>query len=352
MGIFRICDSLRGVHGLFSPLGTIRVGEYYLDRLHDEPGIVITETEKRSGRHHVFGLRDMLAADPAEILKEAKIEPDSVKFNWELYHSSHPAFIIRRISSVLRPPETITFELKDSILRAEGEASHQWIIESEKLSEAIPGILGFRSDNVIALELKQIEAIRGKIENTLFFFERVSVTVKPEQKEALDELVKDIKNIYDLAQIFDKPVRIEIIGHTDSVGSDERNLEISKERADELFSILVSKGFDAEMFTSKGVGAGEPLKEELSEADREFNRCVSFRVIIDTEESRTDESEDVSSDEKNGVSEADSDSSDETNRVSESEPDSSPEENRGSEAGPAPEKNAGKEETHLPPNWG
>lgn len=282
----------------------------YLDRLHEEPGIVITETEKQSGKYHVFGLRDTLAADPVEILKEAKIKPGSVKFNWELYHSSHPTFIIRRISSVLRPPETITFELKDGILWAEGKASHQWIIESEKLSETIPGILGFRSDNVIDLDLKQIEIISEKIENTLFFFDRVSVTVKSDQKDAVDELVKDVKNISDLVQIFDKPVRIEIIGHTDSVGSDERNLEISKKRADELFSILVSKGFNAEMFISKGVGAEEPLKEEISEADREFNRCVSFRVIIDSEETRSDESENISPEDRSGADKAESDPSD------------------------------------------
>ncbi len=107
----------------------------YLEKLHKEPGIVVTETDKRSGKYYVFGLRDMLASDPVELLKESQIEPDKVKFDWELYNSSHPEFMVRRIRKILNPPETVKFELKDGILKAEGEAPYQWIVESEKLAE-------------------------------------------------------------------------------------------------------------------------------------------------------------------------------------------------------------------------
>ncbi|MCP4345282.1 MAG: OmpA family protein [Desulfobacterales bacterium] len=253
----------------------------YLEKLHDAPGIVITETEKKfSGNYYIFGLRDTLADDPASLLKGLRIKPEKVKYKWELYHSSHPDFVIRRIKSILRPPETITFELKDNILYAKGSASHQWVVETGKLVESIPGILGFHSENIIDTDLENIDVTMKKIEKTLFLFDTVSTRIKPGQENLLDELTRDIKEINRLAQIFDKRVYIEITGHTDSVGTDEKNREISQKRAEELASAFVDRGLKNEIFTIRGVGANEPLKEELSEADREYNRSVSFKLEV------------------------------------------------------------------------
>jgi OOP family OmpA-OmpF porin len=261
----------------------------YLERLHDEPGIVITETKRQSGKFYVFGLRDPLSAEPLEILRKVKLEPDKVKFDWELYHSSHPDFIIRRIKTILRPPETVSFELKNNILHVSGAAPRQWLADAEKLVETIPGILGFQSDKVIVIELNDIEVFKKKIENTFFFFDTVSTKIKAGQEPLVEDLVKDIKETEQLTKSFDKNLRIEIIGHTDSKGTDERNLEISRNRAEEMLSLLISQGLSPEMFTLKGVGAREPLKEEISEPDREFNRCVNFAVMIQNKDGSKDE---------------------------------------------------------------
>jgi len=260
----------------------------YLEHLHEAPGIVITEAERRSGAYHVFGLRDTLAKDPVAMLRASKIDPARVRFNWELYHSSHPEFIIRRITSILRPPSTVTFEIRDNILYGKGSASHQWIEEAEKLAEAIPGILGLRTDDILDSELKRIELMSEKIENLLFFFDTVSTTVKPDQAHLLSELSSDIGELDRLTQIFDKTFQIEVVGHTDAKGSDQRNLEISQRRANELSDRLLAAGVREEILITTGVGANEPLREELSEADREFNRCVNFRVTVSGEDDRTD----------------------------------------------------------------
>ncbi len=257
----------------------VRWGDY-LERLHNEPGIVITETKRQGGKFYMFGLRDPLSAEPLEILRKVNLAPDKVKFDWELYHSSHPDFVIRRIKTILRPPETVTFELKGNILHVSGAAPRQWLIDAEKLAETIPGILGFQSDKVLIIELNDIEVFKKKIENTFFFFDTISTKIKAGQETVMEDLVKDIKEADHLTKIFDKNLRIEIIGHTDSKGTNERNLEISRSRAEEMLSLLISQGLMPEMFTLRGVGAGEPLKEEISEADREFNRCVNFAVII------------------------------------------------------------------------
>jgi len=120
----------------------------YVDRLRDEPGIVITETEKRSGKYYVFGLRDPLAADPKEMLKEENIKPESVVFQWQGYRALDPEFTVTRARKILQAPETVTLDFKDGVLYAVGYAPPHWAIEARKLAIAIPGVLQFNEEKL------------------------------------------------------------------------------------------------------------------------------------------------------------------------------------------------------------
>jgi OOP family OmpA-OmpF porin len=120
----------------------------YVNRLRAEPGIVITETEKRSTKYYVFGLRDPLAADPKEMLKEENIEPESVVFQWQGYRALDPEFTIKRARKLIQPPETVTLDFKDGVLYAVGYAPPQWAVEARKLAVAIPGVLQFNDEKL------------------------------------------------------------------------------------------------------------------------------------------------------------------------------------------------------------
>lgn len=253
---------------------------HYVEMLKDEPGIVVTSTEKRAGKYYIFGLRDPLAPDPVKMLKGANVQPQKIISHWEPYHSFYPEFMLHRIKAILRPPETMTLNFKDGILHAYGSASNQWILETRKIVKTIPGIAQFQEDNVIDTDLKALQTIRGKIEREFLSFESGSVRITSDQENRLQELAKDIKRLHALAQVLGKRGCIEIVGHTDSTGPEKTNLKISRERADRILSMLISKGLKAEDFTTTGVGSKEPLKQEISELDRELNRCVMFRVIL------------------------------------------------------------------------
>ena len=120
----------------------------YVDRLRSEPGIVITDTEKRSGKYYVFGLWDPLAADPKEMLKQENIEPEIVVFQWEAYRALHPEFTITRARKLLQPPETVNLDLKEGVLYAVGYAPPQWAFEARKLAIAIPGVFQFNEEKL------------------------------------------------------------------------------------------------------------------------------------------------------------------------------------------------------------
>ena len=92
-------------------------------------------------------------------------------------------------------------------------------------------------------------------------------------------IVEDIQKLTALAQALDEKLRIEIIGHADSNGSEAVNLQISKERAQTLLSILADSGLNAENILAHGIGSQEPLDEEFDQSNVASDRRTTLRVI-------------------------------------------------------------------------
>ena len=72
-------------------------------------------------------------------------------------------------------------------------------------------------------------------------------------------------------------------GHTDSQGSDEYNLKLSKERAASVREFLVSKGIPASRLTSEGYGESRPIATNNTAAGRQENRRVEISLDKDKE---------------------------------------------------------------------
>lgn len=73
--------------------------------------------------------------------------------------------------------------------------------------------------------------------------------------------------------------RLSIEGHTDSVGTEEDNLELSRRRAESVMAWLVEYGIEASRLEAHGFGESRPVAEGDSRAAREENRRVELRVI-------------------------------------------------------------------------
>lgn len=74
-------------------------------------------------------------------------------------------------------------------------------------------------------------------------------------------------------------VRVDIEGHADEIGSDDYNLTLSGERADEVKNLLVEYGVKAELVTH-AYGESKPLAKGHSYVDRQQNRRVEFIVTL------------------------------------------------------------------------
>ena len=74
-------------------------------------------------------------------------------------------------------------------------------------------------------------------------------------------------------------VNIAVYGHTDSVGSDEANLLLSKARAKSCMDYLIAHGVPAKRLQSQGFGESKPIDTNDTPEGRAKNRRVEFKVV-------------------------------------------------------------------------
>jgi outer membrane protein OmpA-like peptidoglycan-associated protein len=79
-------------------------------------------------------------------------------------------------------------------------------------------------------------------------------------------------------------VSLVIEAHTDDVGSEGYNLELSQRRAQSVLKHLVERGVDARRLTPVGHGKNQPIASNGTEEGRSLNRRVEFRMTVRGEE--------------------------------------------------------------------
>ena len=242
----------------------------YVERLRNEPGIVVSENGWREGKRFLSGLRDPLARDPNLVMQEFQIDTNDVVSHWEPFQSLTPEFALSRARSLLSPPETVKLSVKDGALVAEGFATHEWVTETRKAARFLPGLAGIHDENLLDL---------NRIQDPLLMFQVDRSDLVPGQDEKFNLLVGDIERLQAIAVELKKNVRLEISGHADGTGTDDRNAVLSEERARAIATALESRLPKWPNLTIHAVGSRERVKEEVTEADRATNRSVRFRVV-------------------------------------------------------------------------
>lgn len=103
-------------------------------------------------------------------------------------------------------------------------------------------------------------------------FEFDSDEVRPEANEFLSQLVAHIRKPPKAKQVI-------IEGHTDSIGRDVYNLDLSRRRARSVKAYLVKNfGMDAKMIRTVGYGETKPIGDNGNYQGRRMNRRVEFKI--------------------------------------------------------------------------
>lgn len=102
-------------------------------------------------------------------------------------------------------------------------------------------------------------------------FESGSAVLTPAGRAVLDELVGPLKSL---------PAhrKVQVVGHTDSVGGRDANIALSAARADAVKAYLVSRQIPAQMIEASGVGPDRPVASNATAEGRARNRRIEFRV--------------------------------------------------------------------------
>lgn len=84
-----------------------------------------------------------------------------------------------------------------------------------------------------------------------------------------------------LVEILEKNpnLRIEVSGHSDNLGSEAVNQQLSEQRARTVVNYLVAHGVTTDRLTFAGYGGSRPIAPNDTEEGRQANRRVEFKVI-------------------------------------------------------------------------
>lgn len=114
------------------------------------------------------------------------------------------------------------------------------------------------------------EILDGRIVTNNIHFETGSAEIIPRS-------FAEIKRIADVMNA-NPDMSFGIEGHTDNVGTDSSNLELSKARAASVMAALIEMGIDGSRLTATGFGEAIPMEDNDTPEGRAMNRRVEFVV--------------------------------------------------------------------------
>jgi OOP family OmpA-OmpF porin len=104
-------------------------------------------------------------------------------------------------------------------------------------------------------------------------FDYNSFTIQHEAEKELNNLLIYLKT--------NPEINLQISGHTDDIGTDEYNLELSINRAKSVYNWLITNGILSRRLKYIGFGKSAPLYNETDEKYRTLNRRVDVKIIRD-----------------------------------------------------------------------
>jgi outer membrane protein OmpA-like peptidoglycan-associated protein len=129
-------------------------------------------------------------------------------------------------------------------------------------------------DTILILDRKAVNE-KFVLDNIYFGFD--STDIKPQAAAELDRLGQ---------LLTDNPeIKIEMGSHTDSVGSFDYNIDLSRRRAESTIKYLINKGISPERLAAKGYGETQPIARNTNPdgtdnpTGRDKNRRTEFKIL-------------------------------------------------------------------------
>jgi len=149
-------------------------------------------------------------------------------------------------------------------------------IRSVLSTDMPPGYTVRDSITVMSVDEKAADScqslMREKSAKGTINFERAKADLTPDSAQTL----RDLAEIANECPNFS----IEIEGHTDAEGTDERNQRLSDRRARAVADFLVRNGVSARRLSTVAYGATRPIADNATDEGRAKNRRIEFNVKV------------------------------------------------------------------------
>lgn len=123
-------------------------------------------------------------------------------------------------------------------------------------------------------ENTQDQSLITQEKNPTVLFETNSYEISPEYQKTLDQLIEKLNTSREFP-------KLTITGHTDSVGSYEYNLDLSRKRAEAVKHYFIQNGISAEKLEVVGESYSDPVAENSTESGRSMNRRAEITFSPD-----------------------------------------------------------------------
>ena len=155
-------------------------------------------------------------------------------------------------------------EDEDFILSVKGKglAFNSKLISAKDTTYSPPATVDF--------DVKTIK-VGGSYQLNDIYFETDSAVLTAKSQFVITEFIAYLK--------FNKSITIGIYGHTDSIGDANYNLELSRQRAEQVNNYLVAEGIKQKRIKFAGRGAFQPIAPNKTEVGRARNRRTEFKIL-------------------------------------------------------------------------
>jgi outer membrane protein OmpA-like peptidoglycan-associated protein len=213
------------------------------------------------------------ASEKAEALRRAQAEATTLAANQARAAAEAERLAAEKAKAEAEAARQAAL-LEQQKLAQQAEASRLAALESDKArlsAEQEKEALRKRLLEQFNLILETRDTARGLIVNMSdVLFDTARYTLRPIAREKLARLSGIILAYPGL--------RIEVEGHTDSVGSDEYNQKLSEQRASSVRDHLIAQGLPFGTISAKGYGETMPAATNDNAAGRQQNRRVELVV--------------------------------------------------------------------------
>lgn len=127
----------------------------------------------------------------------------------------------------------------------------------------------FIKEPVIETRVDTVYKTKPILFNVHFEFDKY--TLRPESMTILEHSIDVLKEYPEL--------EINISGHTDSYGTNDYNIALSKRRVDAVYNYLVEHGINSSRITRDYFGEDKPVRDNQTDLNRAFNRRVEFKIL-------------------------------------------------------------------------